>query len=92
MLLRFGFVAPVFAHFNETIASLTTVRAFQQQQRLIEKNDKNNDNFGRAMLSQNLCFRWLSIRLNSVKNASLSFAVPVYTKNDQFTKTGSEQT
>ena len=65
-LLRFGFVAPVFAHFNETIASLTTVRAFQQQQRLIEKNDKNNDNFGRAMLSQNLCFRWLSIRLNSV--------------------------
>ena len=91
MLLRFGFVAPVFAHFNETIASLTTVRAFQQQQRLIEKNDKNNDNFGRAMLSQNLCFRWLSIRLNSV-NAYLSFAVPVYTKNDQFTKTGSEQT
>jgi ATP-binding cassette subfamily C (CFTR/MRP) protein 1 len=93
--------SPIFAHFNETITSLTTVRAFKQQERLIEKNDMNNDKcvtslpsfsrrshlslvcliflasfsyashhsshrFGRAMLAQNVCFRWLAIRLNSM--------------------------
>ena len=55
--------SPIFAHFNETIASLTTVRAFKAQDRLIGVNNKNNDNYGRAMLSQQLCFRWLQIRL-----------------------------
>jgi ABC-type multidrug transport system fused ATPase/permease subunit len=58
--------SPIFAHFNETITSLTTVRAFEQEERLIIKNDMNNDKFGRAMLAQNVCFRWLAIRLNSM--------------------------
>ena len=40
--------SPIFAHFNETITSLTTVRAFEQQERLIEKNDMNNDKFGKT--------------------------------------------
>ena len=49
-----------------------TIRAFNQQERLIVKNDSNNDGFGRAMLAQNVCFRWLSIRLNSMSTGLTS--------------------
>ena len=67
--------SPIFAHFNETVTSLTTVRAFAQQQRLTHKNHKNNDDFGRAMLSQNMCMRWLSIRLNSMSTGLSALCV-----------------
>lgn len=64
--------SPIFAHFNETIQTLTTVRAFHQQERLIDVNNMNNDKFGRAMMAQNVCFRWLSIRLNSMSTGLTS--------------------
>jgi ABC-type multidrug transport system fused ATPase/permease subunit len=70
-LKRLGSISrsPIFAHFNETLQQLTTVRAFNAQERLIAKNNSNNDNFGRATLAQMLCFRWLSIRLNAISTS-----------------------
>ena len=73
--------SPIFAHFNETLSSLTTARAFEAQPRLVAKNHTNNDSFGRTMLSQQLCFRWLAIRLNAMSTTLTAIVVTWITLN-----------
>ena len=58
--------SPIFQHFGETLSTLTTVRAFDGQSRQIEKNHSNNDDWGRAMLAVQMCWRWLSMRLTGM--------------------------
>jgi hypothetical protein len=48
----------------EVLSDKCLSQSIVTQDRLVAKNNENNDNYGRAMLSQQLCFRWLQIRLN----------------------------
>ena len=67
--------SPIFQHFGETLNSLTTVRAFRCQERLLIQNHSNNDDFGRANLATQLCWLWLSMRLTSIANLVQCFVV-----------------
>ena len=67
--------SPIFQHFGETLSTLTTVRAYKAERRLIEKNHSNNDDWGRAMLAVQMCWRWLSMRLTGMSLLVQSFVV-----------------
>ncbi|KAK9470483.1 P-loop containing nucleoside triphosphate hydrolase protein [Dipodascopsis tothii] len=56
----------VFAHFNETLTGMTSIRAYREQDRFIERMEKNSDQMNRFGFVVMANQRWLSIRLELV--------------------------
>ncbi|KAG9391170.1 ABC transporter transmembrane region [Carpediemonas membranifera] len=55
--------SPVFAQFEETLAGLTTIRAFKVSDRFVHNNAEAVDRNNRALYTQTILLRWLALRL-----------------------------
>ncbi|KAG9295694.1 hypothetical protein G9A89_001711 [Geosiphon pyriformis] len=55
--------SPIYAHFQETLGGVTTIRAYQQQDRFIEENETRLDENQKAYFPSMSCNRWLAVRL-----------------------------
>ena len=73
--------SPIFAHFNETINGLITMRAFGETARFQDKCGDNVNYFTRVIMCQATIGRWLSVRLQGLGAITLfwtSLAVTVF--------------
>jgi ATP-binding cassette, subfamily C (CFTR/MRP), member 10 len=59
-------LSPVYAHFGETIAGLTTIRAFRHVTRFIEQNFVLVSNSVRAQFASLVASAWLNFRLQLI--------------------------
>ncbi|CAJ0826241.1 3215_t:CDS:10 [Entrophospora sp. SA101] len=55
--------SPIYAHFQETLGGVTTIRAYQQTDRFIEENENRLDENQKAYFPSISCNRWLAVRL-----------------------------
>ena len=55
--------SPIFGHFSESVAGLTTIRAFQKQRQFCEDNLVKIDRSTRAYFASVAANRWLGMRL-----------------------------
>lgn len=55
--------SPIFAAFQETLGGVSTVRAYQQQDRFIAHNQAQLDRNLQAYFPSFSCNRWLAVRL-----------------------------
>ncbi|KAI9315926.1 multi drug resistance-associated protein MRP [Dichotomocladium elegans] len=55
--------SPIYSHFQETIAGVSTIRAYEQQRRFIFENEVRLDNNQRAYFPSIASNRWLAVRL-----------------------------
>eukprot|EP00850_Spirogloea_muscicola_P003812 SM000015S01312 [mRNA] locus=s15:1174764:1185983:- [translate_table: standard] len=66
--------SPVYQQFTETLNGLTTIRAYNQQERFLRMCDAKLDNNNRAFFLLRSCDRWLSVRLEFMGNAMVTAA------------------
>ncbi|CAI7808010.1 unnamed protein product [Closterium sp. NIES-53] len=69
--------SPIFAHFSETLAGLSTVRAFRRQRAFSARNSLNLDRASQAYLAAMASNRWLGLRLELI-GASSVFATACF--------------
>ncbi|EGG17998.1 ABC transporter C family protein [Cavenderia fasciculata] len=55
--------SPIYAHFSETLAGVTTIRAFQEGSRFIKQNEKLLDDNQKCYYINISANRWLALRL-----------------------------
>ncbi|GFR41153.1 hypothetical protein Agub_g1817 [Astrephomene gubernaculifera] len=55
--------SPIFQHFGESLAGLTTIRAFRKMDQFMDKNRANLNHSNRAYWPIQVVNRWLSVRL-----------------------------
>ena len=55
--------SPIYSHFQETIAGVSTIRAYGQQRRFTFENETRLDDNQRAYFPSIACNRWLAVRL-----------------------------
>ncbi|KAG0279577.1 Multidrug resistance-associated protein 1 [Linnemannia exigua] len=55
--------SPLFQHFNETLAGVSTIRAMRQEERFVEENAKRTDRAANAYFVTTVTSRWLHFRL-----------------------------
>ncbi len=55
--------SPIYAHFQETLGGVTTIRAYRQENRFVEENEVKLDTNQRAYFPSISCNRWLAVRL-----------------------------
>ncbi|KAG1453512.1 hypothetical protein G6F56_007556 [Rhizopus delemar] len=55
--------SPIYSHFQETISGVSTIRAYEQQQRFTFENENRLDDNQRAYYPSISCNRWLAVRL-----------------------------
>ncbi|GLC35697.1 hypothetical protein PLESTB_000485000 [Pleodorina starrii] len=55
--------SPIFQHFGESLAGLTTIRAFRKMDQFLDKNRANLNHSNRAYWPIQVVNRWLSVRL-----------------------------
>ena len=71
--------SPIFAHFQESLGGITTIRAFRQQQRFAQENEWRLDSNLRAYYPSTIANRWLAVRLESMGSviilAAAGFAI-----------------
>ncbi|KAF9285512.1 hypothetical protein BGZ68_003791 [Mortierella alpina] len=60
--------SPVFAHFQETIGGISTIRAYRQQDRFIKGNEARLDQSLRAFYPTIASNRWLAFRLECLSS------------------------
>ncbi|KAF9993545.1 hypothetical protein BGZ80_005031 [Entomortierella chlamydospora] len=60
--------SPVFAHFQETLGGISTIRAYRQQDRFIHGNEHRLDQNLRAFYPSIAGNRWLAFRLESLSS------------------------
>lgn len=60
--------SPIFSHFSETIAGVSTLRAYACQNRFIQKMQKNMDDNNIYVFITNFADRWLGLRLELIGN------------------------
>lgn len=58
--------SPVFAHFQESLGGLTTIRAYSQQERFSLESEKRLDANMKAYVPSITANRWLGIRLEFI--------------------------
>ncbi|RKP10579.1 multi drug resistance-associated protein MRP [Thamnocephalis sphaerospora] len=63
--------SPVFAHFQETLGGVATIRAYRQNHRFIKENRWRIDENLRAYYPWISLNRWLAVRLETVGNANM---------------------
>ncbi|KAI5790168.1 P-loop containing nucleoside triphosphate hydrolase protein [Geopyxis carbonaria] len=71
--------SPVYAHFQETLGGISTIRAYQQQARFVKENEFRIDENLRAYFPSISANRWLAVRLEFIGSiiilGSAGFAV-----------------
>ena len=55
--------SPIYSHFQETISGVSTIRAYEQQNRFMYENEGKLDDNQRAYFPSISCNRWLAVRL-----------------------------
>ncbi|KAF9356142.1 hypothetical protein BGX34_010083 [Mortierella sp. NVP85] len=60
--------SPVFAHFQETLGGISTIRAYRQQKRFIQGNEHRVDQNMRAYYPSIAGNRWLAFRLETLSS------------------------
>ncbi|CAH1801693.1 unnamed protein product [Owenia fusiformis] len=70
--------SPVFAHFSETLGGLSTIRAYRDETRFMERIHERIDSNNTAYLYLNTANRWLGIRLDYM-GAIIVFAAAITT-------------
>ncbi|KAF9134036.1 hypothetical protein BG015_003465 [Linnemannia schmuckeri] len=55
--------SPLFQHFNETLAGVSTIRAMRQEARFVEENAQRTDRASNAYFVTTVASRWLHFRL-----------------------------
>jgi ATP-binding cassette subfamily C (CFTR/MRP) protein 1 len=58
--------SPVYAHFQETLGGISTIRAYQQQNRFIKENEFRMDENLKAYFPSINANRWLAVRLEFI--------------------------
>ncbi|KAK2749837.1 hypothetical protein FQN57_005251 [Myotisia sp. PD_48] len=58
--------SPIFAHFQETLGGISTIRAFRQQKRFAQENEWRMDANIRAYFPSISANRWLAVRLEFI--------------------------
>ncbi|KAK9073075.1 hypothetical protein SSX86_007397 [Deinandra increscens subsp. villosa] len=67
--------APILHHFAESLTGATTIRAFRQQERFIEKNLCLINNHSRPWFHNVAAIEWLCFRLNQLSNFVFAFSL-----------------
>ena len=71
--------SPIYAHFQESLGGMTTIRAYRHQQRFILENEYRCDSNLQAYFPSISANRWLAIRLECIGSviilAAASFAI-----------------
>lgn len=71
--------SPIFAHFQESLGGITTIRAYRQQDKFALENEWRMDANLRAQFPSLSCNRWLAVRLEFIGSviilASAIFAI-----------------
>lgn len=71
--------SPIYAHFQESLGGITTIRAFRQQGKFAQENEWRVDANLRALFPALSCNRWLAVRLEFIGSviilASALFAI-----------------
>jgi ABC-type multidrug transport system fused ATPase/permease subunit len=71
--------SPIYAHFQETLGGISTIRAYRQQQRFAQENEWRMDGNLRAYFPSISANRWLAVRLEFLGSiiilSSASFAI-----------------
>ncbi|KAF9327392.1 hypothetical protein BG006_009279 [Podila minutissima] len=79
--------SPVFAHFQETLGGISTIRAYRQQDRFIHGNEHRLDQNLRAYYPSIAGNRWLAFRLESLSSViifgSAFFSVVALSRNQE---------
>lgn len=75
--------SPIFSHFSETIAGVSTLRAYACQDRFINKMQRNIDDNNIYVLITNFADRWLGLRLELIGAVitALSSLFAVFSRN-----------
>ncbi|KAK5801846.1 P-loop containing nucleoside triphosphate hydrolase protein [Linnemannia elongata] len=55
--------SPLFQHFNETLAGVSTIRAMRQEARFVQENARRTDRAANAYFVTTVASRWLHFRL-----------------------------
>ena len=58
--------SPIFAHFQESLAGLTTIRAYRHQERFATENEWRVDANLRTYFPSTIANRWLAVRLEFI--------------------------
>ena len=69
--------SPIFALFSEALTGASTIRAYDQETRIIATNSEQYNNNTSALMLLSLSSEWLSIRLD-MTSAVISFVVALY--------------
>ncbi|KAL8782539.1 MAG: hypothetical protein Q9213_005304 [Squamulea squamosa] len=71
--------SPIYAHFQESLGGMTTIRAYRQQQRFALENERRVDENLRAYFPSISANRWLAVRLEFIGSfiilAAAAFAI-----------------
>ncbi|CAG8496995.1 12244_t:CDS:2 [Dentiscutata heterogama] len=65
----------LYAHFSETLTGLPTIRAYREQTRFLRNNETYLDIENRAYFLTICVQRWLSVRLETIANLLVFFAI-----------------
>ena len=75
--------SPIFAHFQESLGGLTTIRAYRHQNRFLLENEWRVDGYMQAYFPSISANRWLAIRLEFIGSfiilAAATFAIVAVT-------------
>jgi ATP-binding cassette subfamily C (CFTR/MRP) protein 1 len=75
--------SPIYSHFSESLAGVSTLRAYACQYRFIKKMEKNVDDNNIYVFITNFADRWLGLRLEFIGNlvTTLSALFAVFSRN-----------
>ncbi|KAF9337504.1 Multidrug resistance-associated protein 1 [Linnemannia elongata] len=63
--------SPIFQHFQETLAGVSTIRAMGLQERFVKANTRWCDNHSNAFVAYGYCIRWMEIQVQLI-NVSIT--------------------
>lgn len=66
--------SPIYAHFSETLAGISTIRSFNKQPSFISSNQAKLDQNQKAFFISNVANRWLGVRVEFIGTCVVSLA------------------
>ena len=77
--------SPIFSHFSETLAGVSTIKAYAAQHRFVEKMENTVNENNIFVHIYNSADRWLGLRLELIGNVitALSALFAVFSRNTQ---------